>query len=100
PPAMSAPITVSAPNVARIGPTLAARGRSRHQSVVTALWCTTSESIATTGTATIQRYESENTPAANSITTHGTRSTARIAVDHAARRTSSRPGGRGTLTGH
>jgi hypothetical protein len=67
---------------------------------VIALWCTTREIINTTGTATIQRYESEKTAVANSITTHGTSNPVRIAVDHAARRTSSRRLGRITEFGH
>jgi hypothetical protein len=100
PAAMSAPNTVSTANVTRIGPTLAHRGRTRHHCVVIALWWTTSEIKTTTGTATIQRYESENTALAKSMTTQGTRSTVRIAVDHAARRTSSRALGRATVVGH
>src|SRR3954471_4536131 len=99
-PAMAAPNTVSAPKATRIGPTLAHRGRRRHQRVVIALWCTTSEIITSTGTATIHRYESESTAVAKSIPTHGTSSSVRIPLDHAARRTSSRALGRATADGH
>ena len=73
PAAITAPRTVSAANVARIALTLAHDGRSRHHCVVIALWCTITEIITTTGTATIHRYESESTAVANSSTTHGIR---------------------------
>ena len=99
PAATTAPSSVSAPNAASTAPTARRGGRIRHHSGRTAAPWTIVETMTTTGTATTQVHDRENTAVANESTTHGTSTATTIAVATAAWRSRARHGGIGRSGG-